>query len=197
MKANQKLKTLYTIAVIVLVMGAGACNSEQKTSGENESTTEAVAETPKPHVDIHSAALMGDVQSIQQHIAYGSDLNAKDAYGSTPLVVATVFDKREVVRVLLEGGADINATNAEGSTPLHVASFLCREEIVEMLLDHNADRSIRNQYGSTALESVKVPFTHVEAAYVQFSKGLEALGLKLDFDRIEQTRPVIAEMLQK
>ena len=120
----------------------------------------------------------------------------KDEYGSTPLNIAATFGKTDIALALIKGGADLNTTNSEGSTPLHVAAFFCRTEIVKALLEKGADKSLTNNYGSTAFMSVSGPFTEVEPFYLQMSKNLGQFGLKLDFDHLEKTRPVIAEMLQ-
>ena len=90
----------------------------------------------------------------------------------------------------------MNLQNNEGSTPLHTAAFLCRTEIVRMLLDHGADKTLRNVYGSTPLESVAGPFEEVKGIYDVFSRDLGPLGLKLDYRYLEETRPVIADMLR-
>ena len=72
-------------------------------------------------MDIHTAAFMGDIKAIKQHIAASSDLNVKDQYGSTPLTIAATFGKIEIAQALIEAGANLNIKNAEGSTPLHTA----------------------------------------------------------------------------
>ena len=169
--------------------------------GDRDSKKDKLSETQKstepPEMDIHTAALLGDLDAIQQHIDAGTDLNiAEPSVGSSPLITAAVFGKTEVARALAEAGADVNFQNNEGSTALHSAAFLCRTEIVEILLANGADKNLRNNYGSTALESVAGPFSDVMAIYDIFSKDLGPLGLKLDYEYLEETRPVIAEMLQ-
>jgi CubicO group peptidase (beta-lactamase class C family) len=153
-------------------------------------------EDPTPAVSIHMAALAGNIEAVRQHIAAGSDLNEKDAWGSTPLIIASAFGKTEVARALIEAGADLNITNSDGATALHTAAFLCRTEIVEALLDKGANRYLRDNFGSTALESVADPFDDVKDFYDTIRQGLGPLGLRLDYERIRATRPRIAEMLR-
>ncbi|HEC43461.1 MAG TPA: ankyrin repeat domain-containing protein [Bacteroides sp.] len=148
-------------------------------------------------MDIHTAALLGDVEAIQEHIEAGTNLNTKEAaVGSSPLITAAVFNRTEVARALIEAGADVNFQNNEGSSALHSAAFLCRKEIVEMLLEKDADKTLRNNYGSTAYESVAGPFSDVLGIYDIFSKDLGPFGFKLDYEYVEDTRPIIAEMLR-
>lgn len=168
-----------------LLMATASCGNKESNSSS----------TP-PSMDLHTAAFMGNVEAIQQHIAAGSDLNMKDEYGSTPLTVAITFGKIEAAKMLIESGADINAQTSDGSTALHVAALFCRTEVVESLLTHGINKSIQNNYGSTALQTVSVPFENIRPVYDQLSKDLGPMGLKLDYNRIEKTRPVIAEMLR-
>ena len=179
---------LLSVAVFLFV----ACTNNP--SGENSSDKTKVK---VPALDLHAAVFMGDLKTVRQHILFGTDLNTKDDYGSTPLISASLFGKTGIALALIEGGADVNRTNAEGSTALHTASFFCRPEIVKALLDKGADKEVRNKYGSTALESVAGPFSEVKGIYDQLGKDLGPLGLKLDYEYIEATRPVIAGMLQE
>lgn len=169
------------------------CNSKHRADKKEKSSQKKIA---APSMDIHAAAFMGNLDAINQHINAGTDLNAKDDYGSTPLITATLFGKTDAALLLIKAGADVNMTNAEGSTALHTAAFFCRTKIVKALLENGADKNIRNIYGSTPMESVAGPFEDVRAIYDQIGKDLGPLGMKLDYERLEKTRPVIAEMLQ-
>lgn len=171
-----------TILLTLTLFAAFGCGKQ------NEST---------PELDLHTAAHEGNVQAVRQHIASGIDLNQKDQYGATPLIVATTFGRTEVARALIEAGADVEAPSSDGSTPLHIAAFFCHEEIVASLLEHGADRTVRNGYGSTPLESVQSDFETVKPFYDAIGQGLAPFGLELDYERIAATRPKIASMLQE
>lgn len=153
-------------------------------------------ENPTPSVSLHMAALQGNIDAIRQHIKAGSDLNEKDAYGSTPLIIAATFSKTEVARALIEAGADMQIRDNYGSTPLHLAALFCRTEIVKALLDKGANKYLRNNSGSTALDIVSAPFDDDKGIYDQLGAALGPLGLKLDYEQIKMTRPKIADMLR-
>lgn len=156
--------------------------------GESESET-------VPEITLHEAVLMGNLKAVEQHINAGSDIDAQDQYGSTALIVAATFGATEAAELLIDAGADLTITNGEGSTPLHVAAFFCRVEIVKALIDAGADVNAVNLAGRTALDSVSAPFAEVKPVYDGIGESLAPLGMKLDYKRIEKTRPEIARML--
>ena len=197
---TQKINSIKTVTtamlVITLLINAGCGDKQGKSTKEKQKSSVSQTKPKPPGIDIHTATFMGDLEAIEQHIKAGSDLNEKDPYGSSPLITAVVFGKTEVAKALIEAGVDLNSTNNDGSTALHSAAFLCRTELVKALLDNGADKNLKNIYGNTALESVAGPFSNVKGIYDQFSKDLGPLGLKLDYEQLETTRPKIAEMLR-
>ena len=149
-----------------------------------------------PSIGLQEAVITGNAEAIRQHIKAGTNLDEKDPTGgSTPLITSAVFGKTEIALLLMEAGADLNAQNNEGSTPLITAAFFCRPEIVEALLAKGADKTIQNKQGSTALDSVTGSFESVKPIYDYFNTALNQLGLVLDYDYLQTTRPVIAKML--
>jgi CubicO group peptidase (beta-lactamase class C family) len=153
-------------------------------------------ENVAPSVSMHMAALQGNVEAIRGYIKAGADLNEKDAYGSTPLIIAITFGKPEVAKALIEAGADLGVTDNNGSTPLHLAAFFSRPDIVRALLENGANRYARNNSGSTAFDIAQSPFDYDIGIYDELGAALAPLGLKLDYERIKRTRPEIAEMLR-
>jgi ankyrin repeat protein len=186
------MKTLTQAMIFALLISLAGCAKQDDSDSDNGSDRD-----PRPpRVDLHVAALQGNLSAVEQHINAESDLNQKDAYGSTPLILAITFGRTEVAKALIEAGADMTLTNNDGATPLHIAAFFCRIEIVKALLDHGADKTGRNKAGRTAFQSVAGPFEAAKGIYDSIGKGLKPLGLKLDYERIRETRPRIAEMLR-
>lgn len=186
MKTQNWLTALVCIALFMV----SAC-------GTQEAKTQNTSAVKAPEMDIHTAVVSGNMEVVKQHIAAGSDLNAKDPFGgSSPLISAAVFGKTDMAKVLLDAGVDVNFQNNEGSTALHSAAFFCRPEIVKMLLEKKADKTIKNKYNSTAREGVLPPFSQVKEIYDMMGNALGPMGLTLDYAYIEKTRPEIAEMLK-
>ena len=184
--------------MVVSTLGFVACgNNKENASAEESKASETKVEMKAPETDLHTATFLGDLESVQQHIQAGSDLNVQEStVGSTALISASVFGKTDIAVALIKAGADLNIQNNEGSSALHSASFLCRTEIVEMLLEHKADKTLKNIYGYTALDGVMGPWAEIKPIYDEFAKALGPLGLKLDYEQLETTRPLIAEILQ-
>ncbi|MDQ2178072.1 ankyrin repeat domain-containing protein [Marinifilum sp. D714] len=181
---------------ILFVLAVYSCENKNSKSADSKINTAEKVKAPK--TDIHAATFMGNVKVVKQHIAAGTDLNSKEPIGgSTPLITACLFGKTEVAKALINAGADLNLKNNDGSTALHVAAFFCRTDIVKTLIEKGADQSVKNNAGATALESVSAPFVKVRGIYEFFNKELGPLGLRLNFDRIEKTRPEVAELLSQ
>lgn len=85
-------------------------------------------------------------------LKHGSNPNAKNLNGQTPLHKEWRELDLEVVQVLLEAGADINAKDNSGNTPLHYAISKKSLEEVKFFVDHNVDINAQNSYGETPLE---------------------------------------------
>lgn len=193
-KSSTMIHSLFTLMMSLTVFAVSSCNSQQKPetkSASAESTAKA------PEVDIHTAVVSNNLEALKQHIAAGTNINEKDPFGgSSPLISAAVFGKAEAARILIDAGADINFQNNDGSTALHTSAFFCRPEIVKMLLAKGADKSIKNKFGSTAYESMVVPFETVKGVYDMMGQMLGPMGLTLDYDYIQKSRPEIAAMLK-
>ena len=194
---QKSLSNKWIIAAVVpasLLLGVFIYAQEEQFPVPSETI---ITEDVAPATSIHMAAIQGDLEGINQHIKAGTDVNLKEpSAASTPLISAALFGHREIVETLIKARASVNYQNKEGSTALHTAAFFCRTEIVELLLEHGADLSTKNNTGSTALESVQAPFEIVKPIYDYFQNTLGPLGLKLDYDQLQITRPIIAEKLK-
>jgi ankyrin repeat protein len=83
--------------------------------------------------------------------APGTDVNAAQGDGTTPLHWAVYKVDRELVAELLERGAKADATNKYGSSPLAEAAKLGDLGLIKQLLDAGANVESPNGDGETAL----------------------------------------------
>ena len=63
------------------------------------------------NMSIYEAAKKGNIKLVKQHLAAGTDVNAKDDRGWTPLFEAVINGHKEIVELLIANGADVNAKN--------------------------------------------------------------------------------------
>ena len=68
--------------------------------------------------DLVTAIRDADAQAVRKLIENGADVNARDAEGNTPLILASFYASPKCVALLLEKGADANAANKAGVTAL-------------------------------------------------------------------------------
>tara|TARA_B100001029_G_scaffold151796_2_gene134498 strand:+ start:1939 stop:2478 length:540 start_codon:yes stop_codon:yes gene_type:complete len=145
---------LITIAALVLV---GCGESQQSVPQAETKPVEPVAEasTPEPptvkapDISIHGAADEGNLEAVKQHLAAGTDVNAKDEGDVTPLHYAAIFGHKEIVELLIANGADVNAKDDVGVTPL---IFAATKEIAELLIAKGADVNAKTNDGMTSLD---------------------------------------------
>ncbi|MEP6943855.1 MAG: ankyrin repeat domain-containing protein, partial [Betaproteobacteria bacterium] len=95
------------------------------------------------------------VASLNGHLALVKKFFARGAEinpsGWTPLAYAATNGQTEVARYLLEVGAKINAPSANGTTPLMMAVRGGHAATVDLLIAKGADVNLRNQNDATAL----------------------------------------------
>ncbi len=196
LKTNSIKMLLNFLFVVLLLTNACAQPGNSNNAKQvNNATANSKVETPA--IDIQSAILANNLEIVKQHIEAGSDLNEKETMsGSTPLITAATFGHIDIAKALIDANADLDMKNNEGSTALHAAAFFCRIEIVQLLLDAGADKNLRNNHNATPRQSVTGPFADMKPIYGIIQQQLEPLGLKLDMQELEITRPVIAMMLQ-
>ena len=130
-----------TIAAVLLV----GCGEEQQSSSlvEAEPVAEAAqtepptAKSEAPDISIHEAFKAGNIEAVKQHLAAGTDVNAKGPNaGLTPLHRAAYYGIKEIVELLLDKGADVNAKDDGGDTPLDVAMLGNDKETADLIRKH-------------------------------------------------------------
>jgi len=191
------LRTLVNMSLALLLLNFACGQSRKKSKAEVTNSTETSSVVEIPEFDIQVAIISDNLEAVKQHIKAGTDINKKDAMsGSTPLITAASFGKNKIAQVLIDAGADLTPKNNDGATALHTAAFFCQVEIVRLLIDAKADKTAKNNFGMTPRESVMGPFTEIKPIYEMLQQQLGPIGLQIDLNEIEKTRPVIAMMLQ-
>jgi ankyrin repeat protein len=129
------------IAIVAAVLVVGCATTQQP----EPPTAKA------PDISIHEAAGEGNIEAVKQHIAAGTDVNAKDEDGLTPLHEAAGGGQKEITELLIAKGADVNANTPDGLTVFFAAILGANKEIVELLIAKGADVNVRGFGGMTPL----------------------------------------------
>jgi len=105
-----------------------------------------------PDISIFNAAITGNIEAVKQHLAAGTDVNAKNKIGSTPLNYAALKGHEEIVELLIAEGADVNARDNYKWTPLNYAAHGGHKEVAELLIAAGADVNARDEDGKTPFD---------------------------------------------
>jgi len=101
---------------------------------------------------LHEAAESGNAEMVEQLLANGAEIDAKDKYSHTPLFKAVWFLNMEIVQLLISRGANVHIRDCSDHTLLHWAAFKGDKTMVELLLHLGVENMTPNKEGKTPLE---------------------------------------------
>ena len=187
------------ILIFSLIFFTSCSNSNKENNITSTNETEVVEveeEIKEPANNIWISAKKGDIESIKQHIAFGTDLNSKgSSRDETALIISSCQGHYEVVKLLVNEGVDLNIQNDEGVTAQFCAVFFGQLEIVQILSDAGADPNIVNSLDLTAMDLVSVEWDGTRESAVKFYKL--KYQVNFDIEDIKSAHPLIMEILNK
>ena len=98
-----------------------------------------------------AAAASGDVAGISAALKGGADVDARDAHGRTPLLLATVARQTDAVRRLIDAEPNLDLQDDQLDNPFLYAGAEGLTDILRLVSEAGADPSITNRFGGTAL----------------------------------------------
>jgi hypothetical protein len=150
--------------------------------------------------DTDTTALMEAVDNGNQEMVVvllnaGADVNAKNKFGGTALLMLREQATDEIVRTLITAGAKVNVKDAEGNTPLMIAASLGNAPVLQALLEAGAKVNAKNKDGETALMKAAGGEGHIEVVRALLIAGADinkenndgetALKLAEDYENLE------------
>jgi hypothetical protein len=125
MRGRKSYKRFACIGVaIVLVVGIGVASVlivrlSRSPSPSPRTVPDGDRREAGPIVaDLVTAIRKADTQAIRHLLDNSADVNARDAEGNTPLILASFYASPQCVKLLIERGAEVNAANRAGAAPL-------------------------------------------------------------------------------
>jgi ankyrin repeat protein len=88
------------------------------------------------------AVKRGDVRVVLDLLGQGTDVDARDRYGNTALMLAAHAGQREVIETLIAHRANLNITAKFGLSALMLAVVAGHGEIAHLLAKAGADLSL-------------------------------------------------------
>ena len=121
--------------------------------------TIAACKSNPPDLPLLDSVDQENVELVQEHIDYGTDLNESfipegfPFAGASALHLAVLKKNTEITTLLLGAGADIDIKSRDGfeSSPLIWAAYWGVSEIVELLVESGADLEALDAFGTSAL----------------------------------------------
>lgn len=145
---------------------------------------------------IFEACRNGNRQLVEEiYAADPESINAEDAKGYTPLILAVYNNQPEVVDFLLQKGAKLETGDGAGNTALMGVCFKGYKDLAKLLIESGADINTRNSNGATAL-TFAATFGHLEIAEMLLKSGADitipdARGkTPLDHARLQENWPM-------
>jgi len=101
---------------------------------------------------VHQLVIDGNVPALTADLQRNpSDVNLKDDAGQTPLHLAAIHCRTNVITLLIERGGSVNAQMKGGATPLHLAAQTGCVSGMAILLAHGANVNARDNERRTPL----------------------------------------------
>ncbi|MEQ1825797.1 MAG: ankyrin repeat domain-containing protein [Pirellula sp.] len=136
-----------SVLFIVLTFSVGQTTSFGQSA---QSTVQGNGNSKPITPELVKAIRESDAGRISELLRSGVDVNARDALGNTPLILAATYSQPDVVALLLKNKADVNAANHADATALIRAAT--EAEKVQLLLAAGAKVAARTKKpGNTPL----------------------------------------------
>lgn len=111
-----------------------------------------------PTEDLWEAVFNSDIEMVNAALDAGADVNARDDYHQTTVLMSAIRDDNiQIIKLLIESGADTEMQDDMGNTALHHAiTWPSNPQVVGLLLKNGADVNLKNYFGFTPLMRARI-----------------------------------------
>jgi len=114
----------------------------------------------------------GNIDAVRELLHSGADVDARDRYGQTGLMLAAHFGYREVAATLIKHGASLNVTAKFGLSALMLAVVAGHAETARLLARAGADLSLKG--------TGPPGFANKTARDLAVARGMRELSVELE-----------------
>ncbi|MEE9345092.1 MAG: ankyrin repeat domain-containing protein [Methylococcales bacterium] len=143
---------------------------------------------------------------IKELLQLGVDINTRNHFKQTPLMIAAILGNMNIVTILLENGADFDSIDTNGLTALMLAARNGQLSVAELLLNNGADVNVQDKRGLTALmhavsfgheKTVEIILKYKPTLEVQDNKSEDGMqGESTGVTTLSQRDQNISQMIQ-
>jgi hypothetical protein len=127
-------------------------NKATRTCKQLQAVMREVKEDEYGMTQLNYFAWKGMIESVNRMLLIkGIEIESKDMFGDTPLILAALRGSVEICKLLLEHGAKIESKNIDGFTPLLCACQEGHLSVVSLLIDRGANVEASTILGSRSL----------------------------------------------
>ena len=194
------MKKKYSLLLLILLLNFCGAEDSESTQNTQIEVSNVDSNVEEPNIDLLTAVQENNLEIVNQHIAYGSDLNVQDGtFSNTSLNFAGIYGLTDIADALVDAGADLNLINDDNFTPLCNAAAWGHTSIVTILLDAGADLSAKcfeTQIGVSVTLSIAIgaPYSdYIKTLYVDHG---EKYNIPYDEVKIIDGREKVIELLR-
>jgi hypothetical protein len=104
---------------------------------------------------LFTAVATGDNEAAEELLNKGVNVNAKDRYGNTALLIAAENGRANIANFLIAKGASLEDANIYGYTPVFAAVVNGNAEMIEFLIGCGSRVDAKNRYASSPLDYIQ------------------------------------------
>jgi hypothetical protein len=178
-------------------------------AGASTTCQNVCSETPLHRLAISTISNRSDAKRIIELLVLaGTDLEARDDYGDTPIMNALTRNNTSILRCLLDLGCSLSSSNSSNENILHLAAMVASLEMLEYLGSlglHDINPCQKNLLGNTPRDMIlgaydrlwvegRIPNTAELREFLNFSQTVRDRSLQHDIDNVEK---VVAGLQQR